>query len=149
MAHDEAAVGIIKNSNYIIFIRRKDRKGDPWSGDIAFPGGFIKEGESPEEAVLREIREEISVTLSMENIERELPVQRPVSANIKVHPFILHTSNIEDMKPGDEVAEIREIEINQLKENYDPVRGRTFEFRGWIIWGLTARILTEYMAIKD
>ena len=34
------------------------RKYDPWKGRLAFPGGFVEIGENPEDAVLRELKEE-------------------------------------------------------------------------------------------
>ena len=38
------------------------RKYDPWKGRLAFPGGFVEIGEIPEDAVLRELKEETSVS---------------------------------------------------------------------------------------
>ena len=34
------------------------RGREPWKGSLAFPGGFIEKGEDPEDAVLRELKEE-------------------------------------------------------------------------------------------
>ncbi|MGC8608833.1 MAG: NUDIX hydrolase [Thermoplasmata archaeon] len=146
MAHDEAAVGIINITDELIFIKRKEREGDPWSGDIAFPGGFVKEGEKPEEAAIREIREEISLDLSLSNLDYELPLQKPFSKDIKVHPFVMHVYNTDGMRAGDEVQEIRKIPLNALNESYDPLRGKIYKFRGWIIWGMTCRILSLYLS---
>jgi len=38
------------------------RKFNPWKGRLAFPGGFVEIGENPEDAVLRELKEEANVT---------------------------------------------------------------------------------------
>jgi len=51
------AVGIIVKNNKILLIHRiKDGKEY-----YVFPGGAIEEGESPEEAVVREAKEELSI----------------------------------------------------------------------------------------
>ena len=34
------------------------RGREPWKGSLAFPGGFIEKGEDPEDAVLRDLKEE-------------------------------------------------------------------------------------------
>ena len=47
------------------FVRRARRAGDPWSGDVAFPGGWAKhEHESMRAAAMRETREEIGLALA-------------------------------------------------------------------------------------
>jgi 8-oxo-dGTP pyrophosphatase MutT (NUDIX family) len=49
----------------MLFIERARRLGDPWSGDIGFPGGKIEpEDTGPKEAAEREVREEIGVSLA-------------------------------------------------------------------------------------
>lgn len=53
------AMMVDSKNRVLIAKRKKDRDcGDLWE----FPGGKIEEGESPEQALLREIQEEIGVT---------------------------------------------------------------------------------------
>eukprot|EP00736_Rhodelphis_marinus_P010101 Rmarinus@m.22815 len=49
-----------------LFIRRTIKKGDPWSGQVAFPGGFGESGESPDgvETAVRETAEEVGIDLN-------------------------------------------------------------------------------------
>ncbi len=55
---NKAAIGIIKKGNYILIDLRKLKLGRIWE----VPGGGIEEGETPEEAVKREIKEEVDIT---------------------------------------------------------------------------------------
>ncbi|KAJ2956727.1 hypothetical protein NQZ79_g7467 [Umbelopsis isabellina] len=48
----------------ILFIRRAKRAGDPWSGDMAFPGGRNEEGENDLDTVVREVQEEVGLDLN-------------------------------------------------------------------------------------
>ena len=48
----------------ILFIKRAERVGDPWSGNVAFPGGKLDNGETDFDCVVRETREEIGVNLN-------------------------------------------------------------------------------------
>ena len=52
---------ISKDHNLKILLVR--RKNDPFKGMLSIPGGFINEGETAEDAMLREAKEEISLIL--------------------------------------------------------------------------------------
>lgn len=49
----------------LLFIERARRAGDPWSGDIAFPGGRVEPDDGDErDAAERETREEVGLDLA-------------------------------------------------------------------------------------
>ena len=48
----------------VLFIRRAEYEGDPWSGHIALPGGQVDPDDaSPVHAACREVHEEVGVSL--------------------------------------------------------------------------------------
>ena len=47
----------------LFILRSSDPQGSRWSGQVAFPGGHVEEGESDLEAVARECREEVGLHL--------------------------------------------------------------------------------------
>ena len=64
----DAAVAIIMKSSEstssLLLIRRTERRGDPWSGQIAFPGGHRAPGDrSFLETAMREASEEVGISL--------------------------------------------------------------------------------------
>ncbi len=148
MAHHEngAAVGLMVNGGRILFIKRKERDGDPWSGHIALPGGFIKDGENPWKAALREIEEETALRVHQGEIVAELPVLHPVSRHeVSVHPFLISPDTLDGAVPGEEVSEIRTVNLAELDYRRRYFHGHDAYLAGdWIIWGLTYRILSTY-----
>jgi 8-oxo-dGTP pyrophosphatase MutT (NUDIX family) len=48
----------------VLFITRAAHPGDPWSGDVAWPGGRLEAGETALAAAVRETREELGLELS-------------------------------------------------------------------------------------
>ena len=57
------AAAVIRREGKIFATRRGY---GPWKGGWEFPGGKIEPGETPEEAVVREIREELDVPVRVE-----------------------------------------------------------------------------------
>ncbi|KMJ45414.1 8-oxo-dGTP diphosphatase MutT [Xenorhabdus khoisanae] len=77
--HLHIAAGIIKNSNDEIFITQ--RSADSHMGGFwEFPGGKLEQGETPEQALIRELKEEVGITAThsemMDTITHDFPDRR-------------------------------------------------------------------------
>lgn len=70
------AVGIIRNSQGEIFITR--RAADAHMANMReFPGGKIEAGETPEQAMIRELQEEVGITTQSATLFDKLEYQFP------------------------------------------------------------------------
>ena len=81
------AAGILVRKGRVLICRR--RKGGPHALKWEFPGGKMKEGETPESALRRELREELSVLVPPEKI-RSLQTLRhryPEGPDVEIHFF--------------------------------------------------------------
>lgn len=72
----QIAVGIIRNENNEIFITRRAADAH-MVNKLEFPGGKVEMGETPEQAVVRELQEEVGITPQhfslFEKLEYEFP----------------------------------------------------------------------------
>lgn len=72
----QIAVGIIRNPQYEIFITQRAadaHMANKWE----FPGGKIEQGESPEQAVIRELEEEVGIIARAPRLFDKLEYQFP------------------------------------------------------------------------
>lgn len=162
-----AGVSIILRQNKvsgldILLIKRAERSGDPWSGDMAFPGGKMSSGDpSVYHTALREMREEIG--LEADNLK---PLGRLSDQMTKTHSgfrpmiissFIFELNQDADFTLNHEVAEIVWVPFKLFstpthrKNMIWKVRGMKINlpcywFENKRIWGLTLRILDELVS---
>ncbi len=59
----EVTAAIIQHEGKVLIARRP--AGDPLAGEWEFPGGKIEPGETPQECLRREIKEELSIDISV------------------------------------------------------------------------------------
>ncbi len=147
----QSAVGLITRNDLIVLVKREQRTGDPWSGDIAFPGGHVKAGESPLQGVLREILEEVNLKLSPESIVLAMkPAFSMKMPDMPVYPFVLKADSFEGISPGPEISQVRVVSLSERRDSQNPVNGMpAYDFQGWIVWGLTYRILRDYISLRE
>ncbi len=72
----------------VLFIKRAERAGDPWSGHVAFPGGKRESGESLLQTAIRETEEEVGVRLASSAFVARLDDVQPRSGGYDVAHFV-------------------------------------------------------------
>jgi 8-oxo-dGTP diphosphatase len=133
----EASVTFITDTCRFILIKRNIRTGDPWSGQMALPGGYRKKGESSSDAARRETYEEVGVRL---NELYYIGMYESKAKDIEVKAFISEISPSVDPVAGDEVSEAFWVPISDLVPDSD-----SYLYREYRIWGMTFRILKDIL----
>ncbi|WP_376095501.1 CoA pyrophosphatase [Roseomonas sp. CCTCC AB2023176] len=122
------------------------------AGQVAFPGGRIEEGETPEAAAIREAAEEVGLDPRLPRIAGRLP-EIYTGTGFHVVPVIALLDPPLALTPApEEVAEVFEYPLARLLDPAAPRResgvfgGRTREYWIWPhdrhrIWGATATML--------
>lgn len=144
----------------VCFILRAKRDGDPWSGQVALPGGRAERGDEDAYAVAeRETIEEIGLTLEPAHRLGPLPVRPDVRGSLTLSPFIYHLPEsaklIASPQDATEVARVFWVPMAHLFDEQAvteldyPLGGTMSSFPGIgydgeIIWGLTLRILNSF-----
>lgn len=150
----------------ILFIKRAEKPGDPWSGHMAFPGGHREETDADLcAAAMRETLEEIGLDLTHADYlgsldqQRAMPRGRPLNMLIAPHVFSLEGDPA--FAPNHEVDEVVWTALGPLisGERHDwetrPLAGHPTIFngyrleRGHFVWGLTYRMLKSFFATLD
>jgi 8-oxo-dGTP pyrophosphatase MutT (NUDIX family) len=148
----------------VLLIRRATRQGDPWSGQMAFPGGQ-REPEDRDLLVtaIRETKEEIGLDLGanakligcLESIQA-IAKGRPIAMTIT--PFIFELVEEPPLSPNEEVAEViwaplAPLAHGELKTTFPyhhesgELNMPAWDVQGRIVWGLTYRMLNALLIL--
>ena len=164
IARETAAVAFILRidlgrGDEFLLIKRAERAGDPWSGQVAFPGGRVEPDDASFEATAtRETREEVGFDLSAdaEFLGYMVPFV-PRNRRIQVVPTVFRLTSAVEVLPSQEVSSYRWIPVAELlsrknraeyaTEGGSPATVPSFEFGDYVVWGLTERILTGLLEI--
>ena len=148
----------------LLFIRRAERAGDPWSGHVAFPGGRREASDPTLEApARRESREEFSLELdSGARLIGVLDDLRPRSAalpSIAVRPCGFAVSHEVVLVPNAEVHSLFWMPLAELRapsraaEHVFERGGAWLRFPAYrfgedVVWGMTERIVTQLLEVS-
>jgi 8-oxo-dGTP pyrophosphatase MutT (NUDIX family) len=147
----------------LLFIKRAEYPGDPWSGQVAFPGGREEPGDkSLLETAIRETREETGIDLEREGrILGTLDDLRPQTIKLPavvVRPFVAVVARDEPLLLSAEAALAFWIPLDALsiedawRDTPVFARGiqinrRAFHHEGHVVWGMTERILGQFLQL--
>ena len=124
LLHDSAE----EEAPRLLLIERARREGDPWSGDLAFPGGRMEPGDAGERAAgERETAEEIAVDLAAARFLGRLD---DMSASLLPMTVAAFVYSVAEAAPAPVLAlseEVREAFWVPLPDFFD--RGRLREHR--------------------
>jgi 8-oxo-dGTP pyrophosphatase MutT (NUDIX family) len=158
-ASETAAVAIIFGRDVgreeLLLIRRSERENDPWSGQIALPGGRAEKGDgSFRDTAVRETREEVGMDLEAEaRFLGYLGSFQARTRSIWVVPSVFISDRLPTVSPNIEVASARWVPFEEFiapasRSTYHVKRGAesraipAFKIEDYLIWGLTERIIS-------
>lgn len=114
-----AAVAIVvvedpQNNTASVLLTLRPASINRHSGQYALPGGRLDEGETVIEAALRELHEEMSITLTDGNVLGRLD-DYPTRSGFRISPVVMWGNGVTDITPDpSEVAEVHHLPLDQL-----------------------------------
>ena len=155
--HDDgrraAVAAVVTGDLDVLFIRRAEHPGDPWSGHVSFPGGRVEPGEDVLSAAVRETCEELSLDLSEAQLLGELD-------EVATRGPLFAIDSLPEVRPNYEVAAVHTLGLPQLLANQGrgtmrhPWRGHELvlprvDFDGVRLWGLTLHMVDDLLHRLD
>jgi 8-oxo-dGTP diphosphatase len=153
-----AAVAIIFRENKrepeLLLVKRAEVPGDPWSGDMAFPGG--KRGPQDRDirdTVAREVKEETNIDLGSDlylgSMDSVFSMVRP---DLAILPLVFLQVSEPEIRINDELTSFHWASFNNLEGSRGTamVKARdvpAFHVEGEVIWGLTYRIIENLLEL--
>ncbi len=146
----------------VLFIERARHPGDPWSGNLAFPGGKISRRDcGPQSAAQRETLEEIGLDLSRVECLGRLNDITGAYLPVLVSCFVYLLQHSPVLTPNEEVAGCFWFPLNHLLQ---PERHKlaSLEWHGKrrrvaaidlqqegrpVLWGITYRLILQFLEV--
>jgi 8-oxo-dGTP pyrophosphatase MutT (NUDIX family) len=121
LKHAAVSVVVIGHSGEAAFIlTKRSPRLNAHSGQFALPGGRVDAGETALDAALREMREEINVSLSADHLLGTLD-DYPTRSGYRITPFVFWVSeDIEPVPNPGEVATIYKVLLRDLAHPETP-----------------------------
>lgn len=145
----------------VFFIQRAVYEGDPWSGQIAFPGGRAEAGDaSLVDTAIRETFEETAIDLrDRAHLVGALDDLAPVSVHLPsiiVRPFVFIIPESPETVLSAEVERTFWVPLSVLfdrsvwRDTTVQARGiemsrLAFHHQGHVVWGMTEKILSGFL----
>lgn len=151
-----AAVVVIEWQQSLLFIRRQERSGDPWSGHFSFPGGRPELADKNLAATAcREVKEEVGLNLEKENLTHPIPPLKTHFGRMDIQPFYIKLK--EEQKIKEDKKEVKYSKWVPLSMITDfSIRQRQFlnaydlheeyvciPIDDYYIWGVTLEIVDK------
>lgn len=151
----------------VLLIQRADTPADPWSGQMAFPGGHRQsEDENLCATAIRETFEEVGLSLSKKSKLSQLPPHQPMNRPhgnqpLLVTPFVFHVPSDLSFELNHEVASVVWVAIKELMDGnrltYQTIlfEAQRIEVAGYkidshrFVWGLTFRMLQSLFKVLE
>jgi 8-oxo-dGTP pyrophosphatase MutT (NUDIX family) len=145
-----------------LFIVRADFEGDPWAGQVAFPGGRAEPGDADLAATaVRETLEETGVDLATAEplgVLDDVYPRTPVLPPIYVRPFVFALKSKPALTLSEEVADALWVPLELLRnpasrEEIELVihgnrrRFPAYSLGNHMLWGLTERIVSTFLIL--
>jgi 8-oxo-dGTP pyrophosphatase MutT (NUDIX family) len=149
----------------LLFIQRAEYEGDPWSGQIAFPGGREESDDgSLLETAVRETFEETGIELrgqsALVGVLNDLRPRTVRLPAVIVRPFVFLVSDVIEPVLSPEVAGAFWVPLSVLLDRsvWRDARVRAgdveisrfaFHHEGYVVWGMTERILSGLLELLE
>ncbi len=156
----QAAVAIMvkpkKNDIEFFLVKRAEVDDDPWSGDMAFPGGKKNlQDQTVVDTAVREVLEETSIDLTEKNVIGFMePIYSAVRKTLAVQPVVYMFDDYPLVELNYELtkyiwASLSEIRSGKTQAAVKGWEGPVYQVQGETVWGLTFRMLEKILKLLE
>ena len=140
----------------LLLVKRAEVSGDPWSGDMAFPGGKKTPSDVDIcDTVRREVVEETGITLANMRFLGAMEVEKSnVRPGKEVLPLVFEVEEKPPVTLNYELtkafwAPLKELIKTQTRVNVKGWDSEVFKVEGEVVWGMTYRMLKRIIVLME
>jgi 8-oxo-dGTP pyrophosphatase MutT (NUDIX family) len=146
-----AAVAIVLLRNKIIIEKRTSAKNDPWAGQFSLPGGHYSKGDKTlRDTAIRETLEETGIDLKegSDYLGHFGPFVPGNRHNLEVYAYVFELHEPRPLVPSEESEYLLWVGLSELLP-FNGDYGKSFKIEAGVVWGLTERIIENFLELYD
>lgn len=144
----------------VLFIRRAEADGDPWSGQMGFPGGRAEPGEDLASTAVRETEEETGIDVGahgelLGSLDEVRAMDRMRPMDLVIVPYVFRLEGPAVFVPNAEVRSLHWLPLDDLLGSRwqstmeyvhkdSTLQFPCLRFEDLVIWGLTYRMFMGF-----
>lgn len=155
-----AVVALLREYNQrfeLLFVKRTETPTDPWSGQIAFPGGKRSPSDNDlKETIIRETCEETNINLrnACKLLGTLDPIQSIRRPKIQILPFVVLQLKEQKIELNDELENFFWIPVRELPKNNGTKQYLSKEYPAYVlennvVWGITYKITSKLISMME
>lgn len=143
----KCSFAIIIHNKKVLLLLRDDIPTIPEPNKWSLIGGVVESGETHEEGLIREVREETNITIKPEELKYLGKTKPTPNQDTAMYLIYVTDKQVQELKLGDEGQDVKFFSINEI-EHIELTKNLVYAFRNTVMYNAFKKMLNGDTDVK-